>query len=127
MSDALESPIACTLQGSSYQERLAWIAELSRDGLRGHSRQELTLVLHYEMAIADRVAEMVQNEKKCCAFLDFQLTKLDDGVRLTITAPERARDVADALFEQFLPSGVSESRASIDLPAACCDDAEASR
>jgi hypothetical protein len=28
-----EAPIACTLQPRDYKERLAWIAELAREGL----------------------------------------------------------------------------------------------
>jgi hypothetical protein len=40
---------------------------------------------------------MVGKEQECCGFLGFELAETDDDVRLTITAPERARDVADAL------------------------------
>jgi hypothetical protein len=53
------------------------------------------------------VREMVAKEQSCCAFLAFELSETDTNVRLTITAPERARDAADALFEQFVPAGVS--------------------
>jgi hypothetical protein len=73
-------PIACTLQAGSYQERLEWIAALARDGLRDVSRDDLRLELRFTPDVAARVREM----------------------RLTITAPERAREVADTLFEQFV-------------------------
>ena len=53
---------------------------------------------------------MVGKEQVCCAFLNFELTETGEEVRLTITVPERAREVADALFEQFVPSGVSPDR-----------------
>ena len=99
-------PIACTLEAGSYQERLAWITELARDGLRGVNREDLTLELTYAPGVAGRVREMVDKEQKCCGFLDFKLIETDADVRLTITAPERAREVADALFEQFVPSTV---------------------
>ena len=39
----------------------------------------------------------------CCAFLSFELTETGEEVRLTITVPERRGEVADALFEQFVP------------------------
>jgi hypothetical protein len=104
MKNRGESPIACTLQGGSYQERLAWIAELARDGLRGVNREDLRLELSYAPGVAGRVREMVDKEQKCCGFLDFELIETGADVRLTITAPERAREVADALFEQFVPS-----------------------
>jgi hypothetical protein len=111
MKNRGESPIACTLQGGSYQERLAWIAELARDGLRGVRREDLRLELTYAADVAGRVREMVNKEQRCCGFFDFELIDRGADVRLTITAPERAREVADALFEQFVPStAVSDRR-----------------
>lgn len=112
MEKGTEPPIACTLQGGSYQERLAWIAELARDGLRSHSRRDLVLHLRYTAEVAGRVREMVRKEEECCAFLAFELTEAADEVRLTITAPERAREVADGLFEQFVPTPVSSRRSA---------------
>jgi hypothetical protein len=96
-----EAPIACSLQGGSHRKRLAWIAELARDGLRSLQRRDLRLELNYAPEVAARVREMVQKEQECCAFLDFELLENGDEVRLTITAPERA--VADTMFEQFVP------------------------
>ena len=48
---------------------------------------------------------MVRMERHCCAFLDFDLSGTDRGVRLVITVPDRARELADVLFEQFVPAG----------------------
>ena len=110
MSERGELPIACTLQGTSSQERLAWIEELARDGLRAVTRDDLRLELSYTADVAGRVREMVGKEQVCCAFLNFELTETGEEVRLTIKVPERAREVADALFEQFVPSGVSPDR-----------------
>jgi hypothetical protein len=101
-----DAPIACTLQPGDHQARLAWIAELAREGLLDVSRDDLRLELKYAASVAGRVREMVRKEQQCCAFLRFDLSDIDEGVRLTITAPERTREVADALFEQFLPAGV---------------------
>jgi hypothetical protein len=114
------TPIACTLQPGDYRERVAWIAELARDGLLGMSRDDLRLELRYARRVADRVREMVGKEQSCCAFLDFELSESNDGVRLTITAPERARAVADALFEQFVAAAVptTSKSASADTDAA---------
>ena len=109
MSERGELPIACTLQGTSSQERLAWIEELARDGLRAVTRDDLRLELRYTADVAGRVREMIGKEQVCCAFLSFELTETGEEVRLTITVPERAREVADALFEQFVPSGLSRT------------------
>jgi len=105
MDNESTAPIACTLQPADYRERLAWIAELARDGLLEVSRDDLRLELTYAPQFAHLVREMVGNERNCCAFLDFKLAETDAGIRLTITAPERARDVSDAIFEQFVPKG----------------------
>jgi hypothetical protein len=113
-----EAPIACTLQPGDHQERLAWIAALARDGLIAVSREDLRLELRYARSVAGRVREMVCKEQQCCAFLNFNLSETDEGVRLTITAPERARDVADTFFEQFLPpeSAATGTRGSSGAP-----------
>src|SRR4249919_2193577 len=123
MDKRIEPPIACTLQGGNYQERLAWIAGLTRDGLRSHSRTDLVLDLRYAAEVAGRVREMVRKEEECCAFLVFELAEADGEVRLTITAPQKAREVTDGLFEQFVPSPVS-SRSSVAVPRGetCCGD-----
>ena len=102
------APIACTLQPGDYRARLEWIAELARDSLLGVSRDDLWLKLRHARHVVDRVREMVAKEQSCCAFLSFEVDETDASVRLTITAPERARDVADALFEQFVPAGTTE-------------------
>jgi hypothetical protein len=106
------APIACTLQPGDYKERLAWIADLARDGLLGVCRDDLRLELRYASSVAARAREMVAKERECCAFLDFEIAETGEGVCLTITAPERARDAADALFEQFVPAGVSAASES---------------
>jgi hypothetical protein len=96
-------PIACTLQGGTYADRLAWIAQLARDGLCRHERRDLILELRYAPAVIARVPEMVRREQECCAFLTFDVEERGDEVRVTIAAPERARDPADLVFEPFLP------------------------
>jgi hypothetical protein len=68
--------------------------------LRSHERRDLTLDLVY--APEARVREMVRNERVCCPFLTFDLHEQPHEIRLTITAPEAARETADMLFEQFV-------------------------
>lgn len=104
MATDAETPVACTLTGSSYQERLDWIARLNRDGLRSHERRGLVLELRYASEMRERVREMVRNEEECCAFLRFELAETTDDIGLVIIVPERAQDVADLFFEQFVPS-----------------------
>ena len=92
-------PIACTLTPGEFQDRLAWVADLTCDALRRHERHDLALVLTYAPDAADRVRELVRREQTCCSFLTFDLREEAHEIRLTITAPERARIDADMLFE----------------------------
>jgi hypothetical protein len=97
-------PIACTLTAGNFNDRIAWIGELTRDALRSYERQDLVLDLRYAPEAAGRVREMVRKEQECCASLTFELHEDVDGIQLTITAPEQAREAADQLFEQFVAS-----------------------
>jgi hypothetical protein len=69
--------------------------------MREKRRADLRLELTYAPEAAERVREMVRRERECCAFLDFKLQKEADAVRLTIVAPEGAREAAEMLFEPF--------------------------
>ena len=109
MSTSEAEPIACTLAPCEYKDRIGWIGALTRDALRSHIRKSLTLELHYAAGARDRVREMVRNEQTCCAFLRFEIRDDPDQVVVTVTAPETAREAADALFEQFVAGAPVQS------------------
>jgi hypothetical protein len=111
-------PIACTLAAGHFKDRMAWIADLNRDALRSHRRDDLRLELSYALEAASRVRELAHREQECCAFLIFEVHEDAEKVRLTIDAPEDARDAADILFEQFQPG-------SRPVPACGCGRGEA--
>lgn len=94
-------PIACTLDAGDYKARLASIAELTQDALRGFERRDLELVLWYAPEAQERVRLMIDNERACCGFLSFDLREEPDAMVVSIVAPERARGVAEELFAQF--------------------------
>ena len=104
MTDAQDTPIACTLSGADFDERLAWIAEVNREGLRSFRREGASLHLLYDAAVRERVHELVRKESACCAFLAFAVADTGDGVAVTITVPDRAREHAGQLFEAFQPA-----------------------
>jgi hypothetical protein len=110
-------PIACTLGAKEYQDRLTWIADLARDALQSHRRDDLALHLRYAPAAVRRVREMVRKEEACCAFLTFEMHERSDAILLTIKAPEAARTVAGALFEHFVvPARDTETRGCASGP-----------
>jgi hypothetical protein len=102
MSPEIIPPIACTLAPGDMKERFAWIAALNRDALLSSQRCDLVLTLVYKPVAADRVRELMRREQVCCAFLTFHLDEELAEMRLTITAPEEAREAADMVFEQFI-------------------------
>ena len=109
-------PIACTLAGGDFRERLAWIAALTRDTMRSYDRDDLVLNLRYAPEAASRVRGMVRKEQACCSFLTFEMHEPPDEVRLTIRAPENARASADALFELFI-APARDARTTKDSPS----------
>jgi hypothetical protein len=97
-----QQPIACTLTAGDLRDRLAWIAALNRDELRGYDHAGLMLRLRYSPQARQQVAELMRQEQACCTFLTFEMHEDPDAVTLTIKAPEEARTAVDVLFEAFL-------------------------
>lgn len=91
-------PIACTLSPSDYRARLAQIASLSRTALRQVGRDGLTLILRYAPEAAADVRQLVDQERRCCAFLQFDLQETADEVRLLVTAPAAAAEAVPELL-----------------------------
>jgi len=102
-------PIACTLAPGAFKERTAQIAALNKHALRKFARRGLVLELSYAPEARERVRELVRNEQRCCAFLDFRLREAADEISLTVTAPEAAHENADALFDPFIVNAPASS------------------
>lgn len=95
-------PIACTLGAADYATRLAWIAELNRTSLQSHAREGRRFELRYAPRAAAQVAELVQREQSCCAFLHFEVTESADTIRVRVTVPVAASESAADLLAPFL-------------------------
>jgi hypothetical protein len=96
-------PIACTLGADDFKERTEWIRNLSRHSLLKADRSPLTLSLTYRSDATSDVDQLVAKERACCSFLDFDIHHDPEGIRLRITAPPDAGEVADILFDHFAP------------------------
>jgi hypothetical protein len=98
------------LGAGDFQARVAWIAELNAAALQSHRSDDLRLELAYAASAREQVLQMVRGEQACCAFLAFEVSDEPGLVRVTIQAPEAARDVAETVFEPFQSKkGVQES------------------
>lgn len=110
-----QAPIACTLSAADLSPRLARIRALTAAHLRAHELAGSRLRLLYAAEAAEEVAQIVELERRCCAFLDFHLAHLDDGVELIVVGPEQEGSDAQWLFSQFLPEAPAPVAA-----CACC-------
>ena len=96
-----EPPIACTLAPGDLKARLGELAELSRSTLADSRREDLTLHLRYFPEAEERVRQMVEKERRCCAFLTFEFEPQAHFVALNITAPEASREAIQDIYAQF--------------------------
>ncbi len=110
MPETIQEPIACTLQAGDLKARLESIAELNMSALLADHRDDLRLELTYAGSARDLVRAMVEGERACCAFLDFNVSETDDTVKVVVVAPEAAREAAETVFGQF------RSRATFEAP-----------
>jgi hypothetical protein len=96
-------PIACSLSAGDLNDRLAEIADLGRDALLEADLVGFRADLRFARApgIAQRLARIVVAESECCAFLTISVREDDDGLVLTIVAPEGAELVLEELVTGF--------------------------
>jgi hypothetical protein len=94
-------PIACNLTPDGMTARLALIDALAADGLLARTRTDagLRVRLRDTPDIRQRTRELIAAESRCCAFLDFDLSRADGDLVLEISGPEDAQPVIDMFFE----------------------------
>ena len=80
-------PVACCLGAGEYRDRIAWIESLTRRALRRHARNDLALTLSYALEAVSDVRHMVEQERICCPFLDFDMNESPDAVNVTSSIP----------------------------------------
>lgn len=98
-----EPEIACTLSGGDFSARVASIREIAQRHLRKSAREGLTLLLAYDPEGRRDVEDIVEKERRCCAFLDFEVRPEGAEVQVRISAPPAAAEFADELFAHFAP------------------------
>jgi hypothetical protein len=92
-------PIACTLEPSDQKARIeAWQA-LRRDALIEEIRVGVvsTTLWRRRAGVVERLEQLMEAERACCSFLDFQLEE-SSTIRLTTTFPPGAEAILDLVF-----------------------------
>jgi hypothetical protein len=98
-----EPPIACSLDRSALEARLAAAAEVGRAGLASRERVAGRHLLRFrsDPQIRARLEEIVSAERECCPFLSIDLAQRADGLELAIGAAAGSEETAEALAAAF--------------------------
>jgi hypothetical protein len=85
-------PIACTLGPDDGMRRLNDWRRVASVGLAGQQSVpgRLTLRFRDEPTVASELERLVAAERDCCAFLGWNLVKVDDGWHVEITGDDAA-------------------------------------
>jgi len=120
MQTAPEAPLACTLPSAALPERLARIRQVTNQSLLSYHLDGKNLQLRYRREAAAELEQIVDAERGCCSFLQFDLKTARDAVELNIHAPAGVDADAQWLFAQFLPTATATSRKGCGCaPGAC--------
>ena len=104
MPVAEQTAIACTLDSGTMAARLDRIKAFTHASLLSHEQREGKVRIVYRRDAADELRAIVELERRCCAFLRFDVHEAGRSVVLTISAPPGAEDAAVWLLAQFLPA-----------------------
>jgi hypothetical protein len=90
--------IACTLTSAELRARRAQVAAIAERSLRSRRRIPRGARLVFESSAEPALRELVALEAECCPFLALDLRRVGDALELTITGPEEASTVIEALI-----------------------------
>jgi hypothetical protein len=98
-----ELPLACSLETTALEQRLAAMSELGEDSLLGSSVERDRRVLRFrsDESTRERLRAIVAAEAECCSFFELDLSEEDGALLLTIAAPAGAADLAAGLAGAF--------------------------
>jgi hypothetical protein len=97
-----KAPVACTLLPGEFKERTVWLKNLKEGALISHSIFPNYAVLRYRLGAQADVELMIRQESACCAFLQFELLRAKDHLRVTVKARDRDVDDFGVLLSHLL-------------------------
>jgi len=100
-ADARIEPVACRLGAGDQETRLGQWRQLRREGLIREHRDGLALTTDWRRRgdVAARLNALVEAEKQCCGFLNFEVEELGDIVRVRTVFPEGAESLLEAFAQ----------------------------
>ena len=98
-------PLACTLVPEDRPARAALMTSLAADGVleRRPTVAGMRFVLRDTPEIERRVRELVALEAKCCAFLEFEIARDEDGLALDVRGAPATRPTIEQFLTPTLP------------------------
>lgn len=96
-------PLACSLAGPAFAERLEWLQALKSRALLDHWREGHSLHLLFAKEARADVNALVEKESACCGFLSFAVGETARAVHLQVTPPPEAASFIDELLHHFEP------------------------
>ena len=97
-----ELPIACTLAPAAMHDRAEWLRRLGARGLIAGELREDGLALRFDAGAEREVRRWIDAERRCCAFLNFELESNRGEVRVHVGGPPGSEPVLDGLFRQLV-------------------------
>jgi hypothetical protein len=91
-ANARELPIACTLDAAEGGRRVDEWRRLADDFALTRDLADGRLVVRYaqQAEAAQRLAELVEAERRCCAFVDWHIESSGDELRLVVRGDDFA-------------------------------------
>ncbi len=99
-----ESPVDCTLSDNEFQERRSGLLAKVRDQVQEVKSLDSGYALRFESTneIIDELTRLIQLERNCCQFLEFNLRVLPEQgpIWLELSGPEGTKEFLDGLFDE---------------------------
>lgn len=95
-----ELPIACSLDATQMRERGLLLHRIAAAGMTSAERVGDALELRFSATREMRrdLEQFVELERVCCPFLSFSFDTEGDATVLSISAPENAAPILDAMY-----------------------------
>ena len=99
-TDNTDAPFACSLDEDAFEARLAEIRALANAALLGREQTDDGLRLRFRrgLDIAPALTALIEKEKACCSFLEFELDSDSAEITVTVRGPSEARALLDTIF-----------------------------